>query len=206
MLSPSWASVGLQACKWKDCNLPGLQLVPQPSMPIETHSDRGRTVPEWCVVWCCGHGDLYLLWYWWFKSPSYCRVLQKAILLQPLNQPQIIFLLSFFPPFPLARSIHFTPPPPSGLRGWRGQTLHAQQNGSSANTTDRCALKSAGGLIWSELTHLSSSCFSVMTAGMQQVCRHSHSCFIRTGCTSALRELKHCPVPGVNYYFTLHNF
>lgn len=71
--------VGLQACKWKGCNLPRLQLVPQPSMPTETHTDRGITVPECCVVWCCGHCDLYLLWYWWFKSLSYCRVLQKAI-------------------------------------------------------------------------------------------------------------------------------
>lgn len=155
-----------------------------------------------------------MLWPWW-PVLALVLVVQESFLLQGLTESNFASAsksaTDYFPPFifpslPLARSVHFTPPPPSGLRGWRGQTLHAQQNGSSANTTDRCALKSAGGLIWSELTHLSSSCFSVMTAGMQQVCRHSHSCFIRTGCTSALRELKHCPVPGVNYYFTLHNF
>jgi len=56
--------------------------------------------------------------------------LTESNFLQPLNQPQIIFLLSFFLPSPYSwvRSVRFTPPPPYGLKGKRGQTLRAQQN------------------------------------------------------------------------------
>lgn len=101
MFSPSWARVGLQACKWKDCNLPGLELAPQPSLPTETHTDGGKAVPEWCMVRCCGHCNLCLLWYCFgtrvfLTAGSYRKQFSSASESATDYFPPFIF-----PPFPL---------------------------------------------------------------------------------------------------------